>query len=284
MNVDLAKPFFGADSQNDSPVVKRKKIMELTIAFFTTGLVILSYNFWKIRRFRAHSNFIRDLCDVYQYNDINHTEDNLYTDCISHGWALNNIVRKKHSRLGHRFQNLLFYNTLTTTIWFSLIFGLGILVFGIILIRLIEIAGMLLIIFFIGVFTIIGSGDAKTSEDLLSMLQSHKIEELSKKDYIYAAIALDSIKKELILSFVVGSILVVVSPWGELVPVLAAWIIATFTLYVMWNPALFLSEFSVPLALLYLAATWPVLTIIIIYAIRKVRGSEEETDQRAPQV
>jgi len=258
--------------------------MELTIAFFATGLVILSYTFWRIRRFRVHSKFIGNLGDVYQYNDINNSEDNLYTDCISHGWALNNIVRKKHGRLGHRFQDLLFYNTLTTTIWFSLIFGLGILVFGIILIRSIEIAGMLLIIFFIGVFTILGSGEAKTSEDLLSMLQSHKIEELSKQDYAYAAIALDSIKKELILSFIVGSILVVVSPWGELVPVLAAWIITTFTLYMMWNPTLFLSEFSVPLALLYLAAAWPVLTSIIIYAMHEVRGSEEETDQRAPQV
>jgi hypothetical protein len=258
--------------------------MELTIAFFITGAVVLAFTFWRISRFRAHSKFIRNLCEVYQCNSIDLSGDTLYTDCISYRWTLNNIVRKKQGRLGRRFQDLLFYNTLTTTIWFSLLFSIGILVFAIILVRSIEIAGIYLIIILIGAFTIIGSGDAKTSEDLLSMVQSHEIKELSEQDYGYAVIALDSIKKELVLSFIVGSILVVSSPWGELAPVLAAWIIATFTVYMILNPAILLSEFSVVLALLYLAAAWPILTIIIIYAIRKVRGSKEDTDQRAPQI
>ena len=258
--------------------------MELTIAFFATGLVVLSITFWRVRRFRVYSKFTRNLGEAYQCNDINHSVDNLYTDSISYRWALDNIVRKKHGRLGSRFQDLLFYNTFTTTIGFSLIMGIGILVFGVILVRSIEIAGMFLIIVLIGGFAILGSGEAKTSEDLLSMLQSYKIEELSKQDNAYAAIAVDSIKKGITLSLIVGSILVVISPWGELAPVLAAWIIATFTQYMIWNPTLFLSEFSIPLALLYLTAVWPGLTIVIIYAIRKVRKSEEETDQREPYI
>ena len=258
--------------------------MELTITFFATGVVVLAFTIWRIGRFRAHSKFTINLCDAYQCNGINLSGDALYTDCISHSWALNNIVGKKHSRLGSLFQDLLFYSTLTTTIGFSLILGTGILVFGVILVRSIEIAGTLLIILLIGVFAIIGSGEAKTSEDLLSMLQSHKIEELSKADNAYAAIAVDSIKKGITLSLIVGSLLVVISPWGELAPVLAAWIIATFTQYMIWNPTLFLSEFSIPLALLYLTAVWPGLTIVIIYAIRKVRKSEEETDQREPYI
>ena len=258
--------------------------MEVTIAFFATGAVVLAFTFWRVGRFRAHSKFIRNLCDVYQCNDIYLSGDTSYTNCISHRWTLNNIVGKKHGRLGHRFQDLLFYNTFTTTIGFSLIFGIGIMVFGVILIRSIEIAGFLLIIFLIGAFAILGSGEAKASEDLLSMLRSHEIEELSKQDYAYAATALDSIKKDLILSFIVGSILVVFSPWGELAPVLAASIISTFTVYMIWNPTIFLSEFLVPLAVLYLMAAWPILAIIIIFGIRKVRRSAEETDQRVPQV
>ena len=89
---------------------------------------------------------------------------------------------------------------------------------------------------------------------------------------------------KLVLSFIVGSILVVLSPWGELVPVLLAWLIATFTTYMIWNPTMLLTEFSVPLALLYLTTVWPVFAIVIIYAIRKVRGSEEETNERAAQL
>ena len=258
--------------------------MELIIAFFATGAIVLAFTFWRIGRFRTHSKFIRNLCDAYQCIGIDLSGDTLYTNCVSHKWTLNNIVGKKQGRVGRRFQDLLFYNPLTTTIWFSLFFGIGILVFGVVLVGLIEIAGFLLIIFLIGAFAIVRSGDAKASEDLLSMLHSHKIEELSKQDYAYAAMALDSIKKELILSFIVGSILVVFSPWSELAPVLAASIISTITVYLIWNPTIFLLEFSVPLAVLYLIAVWPILAIIIIFAIRKVRRSEEETDQRAPQV
>ncbi|MHA2056783.1 MAG: hypothetical protein ACW979_04045 [Candidatus Thorarchaeota archaeon] len=256
----------------------------MTITFFATGAVVLAFTFWRIGRFRAHSKFIRNLCDAYQCNGIDLSGDTLYTECISHRWTMKNIVGRKEGRLGRRFQDLMFYSTLTTTVGFSLFFGIGILVFGIILVRSIEIAGMFLFIFFIGAFTILGSGDAKTSRDLLSMLQSHKIKELSKQDYAYAAIARDLIKKELVLSFIIGSILVVFSPVGELVPGLAAWLIATFTQYMIWNPVIFLSEFSVPLALIYLTGVWPVFAIVIIYAIRQTRGREEEIEQRVLQV
>ena len=183
MNVDLTKLFFGGSKVRIThPAVKRKKNMEMTIAIFATGLAVLSFSFWRIRGFRAHSKFKRNLYDTYHSSDLNHSVDSLNTDSISHRWTMNNIVGKKHGRLGSRFQDLLFDSTLTATIWFSLIFGIGILVFGVILVRSIEVAGGLLIILFIGAFTILGSGDAKTSEELLSMLQSHKIEELSKQD------------------------------------------------------------------------------------------------------
>ena len=248
------------------------------------GVVVLAFTFWKAGRFRTHSKFIRNLCDAYLCDGIDLSGDTLYTDCISHRWTLDNIVRKKHGRLGSRFQDSLFHSTLTTTIWFSLFFGIGILILGVILVRSIMIAGMILFIFLIGGFTILGSGGAKASEDLLSMLQTQDIEDLSRQDYAYAAVAQDSIKKELVLSFIVGSILVVLSPWGELVPVLLAWLIASFTTYMIWNPTMLLSEFSVPLALLYLTTVWPVFAIVIIYAIRKVRGSEEETNERAAQL
>ncbi len=196
---------------------------------------------------------------------------------------MDNLVRKKHSGLGSRFQDLLFHNTLVTAMWFLLSFGIGILIFGVLLVRSIQVAGMSLIILLIGAFAILGSGEAKSSEQLLSMLQSHDIEELNEQDYAYAALARYSIKKGLILSFTVGLILIISSPWGELAPELLGWIIATFTVYMIWNPTMFLSEFSVPLALLYLTAVWPVLMVAIVYSIRRIRRSEEEIEERAPQ-
>jgi hypothetical protein len=197
---------------------------------------------------------------------------------------MENLVKQKHGRLGRRFQDLLFHNTLSTALWFFSSFGIGILVFGILLVRSIEVAGMSLIVFFIGAFAILGTGEAKSSEQLLSMLQSQDIEELSEQDYAYAAIAHESIKTGLILSFIVGSFLVVFSPWGELAPVILGWIVATITVNLIWNPTMFLSEFSVPLALLYLIAMWPTVLIIIISIIRRVRGSEEHMEQGGQQV
>ncbi|MHA2310812.1 MAG: hypothetical protein ACXADC_09140 [Candidatus Thorarchaeota archaeon] len=197
---------------------------------------------------------------------------------------MDNLVRRKHGRFGSRFQDLLFHDTFSTAICFFLSFGVGIMVLGILLVRSIEIAGTSLIILLIGAFTILGSGEAKSSEQLLSMLQSHEIQELSEQDYAYAKIAYDSIKRGLILSFIIGSFLVVFSPWGEFAPVALGWIIATITVNLIWNPTLFLSEFSVPLALLYLTAMWPIVMIIIISIVRRVRGSEEEVEQGGPQL
>lgn len=258
--------------------------MELTIAFFATGAAVLAFTIWRISRFRTYSDFVSNLCDAYQCTDIDLSGNTLYTDCVSYTWTLNNIIKKKRGRLGKRFQDLMFHDPFITTIWFSLVLGIGILSFGVVLVRSIQIAGMLLIIFTIGAFAVLGSGEVKTSEDLLSVLHSHKIEELSTQDYAYAAIALGSIKKGIYLSFIVGAILVVFSPWGELAPVVAGWIIATFTVYMIWYPTIFLAEFSAPIAILYLIAAWPALTLTIIYGIRKVRRSNEEMDERTLQI
>ncbi|MHA3962919.1 MAG: hypothetical protein AM325_005190 [Candidatus Thorarchaeota archaeon SMTZ1-45] len=258
--------------------------MELSIAFFVTGIAVLAFTIWRIYRFRIYSNFVSNLCDTYQCNDIDLSGNTLYTDCISHTWTLNNIIRKKHSRLGNRFQDLMFHDTFITTIWFSLILGIGVLIFGAVVVYSIQIAGILLVIFIIGAFASLGSGEVKISEDLLSTLYCHKIEDLSTQDYTYASIALGSIKKWISISIIVGSSMVVFSPWGELAPTVVGWIVSIITVYMIWYPTIFLAEFSAPIAVLYLIAAWPALILALIFGIRKVRKSNVEMVEPTLQV
>jgi hypothetical protein len=258
--------------------------MELIIAFLATGLLVIISTIWRIKRFREYSSFIKNLCDTYQCDNIDLSGDIRYTDCISHKWALENLVRRKHGKLGLRFQDLLFHNTLSTAIGFSLLFGLGILIFGVVLIRSIQIAGTMLFVFLIGGFAIIKSEEVHSSESLLSMLQNQEMENLTGQDYAYGKVAMNAIRKGIILSIIVGTILVVISPWGNLVPFWASWFIAELTLYLIWTPTMYISKFSFPLAILYMSAVWPVLAVTIIYAIQKIRGNEQETNERAVRI
>jgi hypothetical protein len=47
---------------------------------------------------------------------------------------------------------------------------------------------------------------------------------------------------------------------------------------------MYISKFSFPLAILYMSAVWPVLAVTIIYAIQKIRGNEQETNERAVRI
>ena len=251
--------------------------MELIIGFYATGIIVLSFTLWRIRKYLTYCKFIEELGDAYVYGSFDDSNTTNYTDCVSHSWIMNNVVLKKHGKLGQRFQDHMFDNTYATMIWFSLTLGIGILILGVVLVRSIQMAGMLLIIFLIGAFAILGSGDAKDSEDLLAMLQTQKIEDLQLHDYSYAIFALGSIKKRDILSAIIGMILVISAPYGEVILTLASWTIATLTVYFILNPTLFLSEFSIPMAILYLTAAWPILVFIIVSVAQKAKGSRGET-------
>lgn len=251
--------------------------MELIIGFYATGIVVLSLTLWRIRKYLAYCKLIEELGDTYVYGNFDNSNTTNYTDCVSHSWIINNVVLKKHGKLGQRFQDHMFHDTYATMIWFSLTLGISILILGVVLVRSIQVAGTFLIIFLIGAFAILGSGDAKDSEDLLAMLQTHKIKDLQLHDYTYAIIALGSIKKRNILSAIIGTILVISAPYGEVILTLASWTIATLTAYLILNPTLFLSEFSMPIAILYLTAAWPLLVFIIIYVAQKAKGSRGET-------
>ncbi len=253
--------------------------MELTLAFLATGISIILYTIWRARRLGMYSKLKNNLSSEYDIASLDNTGDTTYTNCTSHRWVMDNLGRKKHSRLGNIFQERLFENTLTTFIWLSFFLGSGALIFGLLLIRSIEIVGMSVFVIFVGVLVILGPGDAKVSEELLIELISHEIQDLCEKDYVYAQLALDSIRKWIITAIAIGIAVVIISPWAESIPVGLAVGVAILSDIVLWRPALFLSELFFPLSILYLSAVIPFIGYSIIVITRRFRRGDKDSNE-----
>ena len=127
-----------------------------------------------------------------------------------------------------------------------------------------------------GLLVIVGPGDPRTSEDLLLAIETVDFEKLSKNDLPYVTVANSIVFKWVIITIAIGILFVAISPWGEIVPTGLAGIVAAFTTYVIFQPALFLSEISFPIALMYMAAVFPALLYgipkLLITIIRKIKG------------
>ncbi len=226
-----------------------------------------------------YSNLTKTLSSEYDITNLDNTGDTAYTSCTSHRWVMDNLGRKKHSRLGNIFQERLFENTLSTFIWLSFFLGSGALIFGLLLIRSIEIVGMSVFVIFVGVLVILGPGDAKVSEELLLELISHEIQDLCKEDYVYAQLALDSIRKWIITASAIGIAVMIVSPWAESIPLGLALGVAILSDIVLWRPALFLSELFFPLSILYLSAIIPFIGYSIIVITRRFRKGDKDSNE-----
>ncbi|MHA1906382.1 MAG: hypothetical protein ACW98Y_03730 [Candidatus Thorarchaeota archaeon] len=252
--------------------------MELSLTFLATGIAIVVYHLWRARRLGKYSTLTESLASDYDVTDLDRSGDTSYTNCTSHRWVIDNLGRKKHGKLGSKLQERLFDKTLSTFIFIAFILGSGALIIGILLIRSIEVAGMSIFVILVGVLVILGPGDTKVSEELLLELSNHKIQELCREDYVYAQLALDSVRKWITRASVIGIAVIVISPWAEAIPMGIALAVSSFTTYIIWNPALVLSEISWPLAITYLVIVFPVMLYAITRVYRRIRRSYEESE------
>ncbi|MFW9848778.1 MAG: hypothetical protein ACFFF4_06540 [Candidatus Thorarchaeota archaeon] len=257
--------------------------MELSLTFFATGGIIIFYNIWRARRLKMYTTLTKSLASEYDITDLDNTGQTSYTNCTSHKWVIDNLGRKKHGKFGTMFQERLFDNTLSTFMSLAFILGCGAMIFGILLIRSIEVAGMSLFVIFVGVMVVLGPGDAKVSEDLLLELSNYNVQDLCKEDYVYVELAIESVRRWIIIAIGIGASIVIISPWAENIPILVAGIIATITTYLIWNPALFLSEISFPLAIAYLSIILPLMFYTLTLLFRRVRSRDEEQNGQSIQ-
>jgi len=253
--------------------------MEIPISLAFSGILILLVTLWRARNIKTYFEFRRKFEDTFDVQDIDLSGETEYTHCFSHEWVRDNVVRRKHSKFGNTLQDHLTYNTLAATIWIGLFAGIFSLIIGVILVQSLVAIGSATFIIMFGALIALGPGNPKVSNDLLQALQKTAFDELNKEDYSYVALAVTSIRKWLIISGVIGVAFLTLAPVGDLLPWFLAYAIATFTNYLIWIPTNAIAEFSLPLALIYMASVLPILMYVvpklIQMAIRKKRGNKK---------
>ena len=252
--------------------------MELNIAFTAIGILIVINTLWRSRKLEVYSRLMGSIAHEFDITNVDFLGKTKYTDCISHEWIIDNSVRKKHSRLGLIFQEHLFNSTLAAALWVGYAIGIGYaIILTLIFTSSIETMGFSIVVFIFGFFILLGPGSAKISSELLDELKKHKVEDLCAADYVYAAISFSTIRKWLIKSGIIGIVVLLVSPFADLIPSGLAAAVSVFTVYVIWNPGQFLSQIWFPLALIYMAGVLPAIFIIIWMALSRFHADDVES-------
>jgi hypothetical protein len=193
--------------------------------------------------------------------------------------VLEDISRRKHGRLGLRFQDHLRDNTLFTFIWVGIIAGCSSSILGLLLVQSLSAVGTAIAVFFVGALVAMGPGGPRYSEELLDAVERIEIEDLNAQDFIYVKIANDTIRKSSVVNVTIGCTLIVMAPWGHLLPPVLAQGVAWLTVIAIHTPTMAVAEFSFPLAIVYMAAVVPLVGYACFRLVRLVRPARKDASK-----
>jgi hypothetical protein len=258
--------------------------MELQIAFFATGVLIIIVGIFRLRNLSRYTYLRNRLEDTYAIDDIDLSGKTEYTNCFAQEWVYETTTLRKHGRVGSAFQSQLMSNTLSIAIVIGLFMGLVSVIIGMLFIRGIEAIGMAVLVIAVGLAIILGPGEPRVSEDLLKAMLAVEYRRLCENDYPYIVVAVNSIKKWGLITLFVGIAFIMITPFAEAVPLSLAWFLSFVSDIFFWQPALFLMEISAPIAIIYLASIIPILMYLVtkIFATlrkklsRQIFNHEEE--------
>jgi hypothetical protein len=176
------------------------------------------------------------------------------------------------------------YNTLSATMWLSMIAVLVFIIY-LIFIHAIIVVGFAIGIFFVGIILLVGPSTPHISNLLIASLMDTDFENLTEEDYVYIKLANDSILQWIRVLMFFGFGFVLIAPLGDAIPMFLSSIITTFTMIFILNPAFSIMQFSVVLAIFYIASVLPLFIICIrqlILIIRKKTSTKKSP--KFPQV
>ncbi len=252
-------------------------IMELEVSFLLTGILIIVATVWRGRQITGFIALQRRMKDTLDIPDLDFSGNTEYTDCYSHRWMIENVVKKAHSKYGAMFQDHLMYNTFLAVLWIGVVLGIISMIIVVFFISSMRIIGSAVLVFLFGFIIIIGPGNPKTSELFLEDINSLDFSHLNNEDYVYVTLAVRTVKRWLVIAFIIGVSLVAVAPWAIHLPTAAALVVAVFSDVFLWTPALFLADFWFPLSLIYLAGLPILLFYLIPRSILSVLRKRDET-------
>jgi hypothetical protein len=189
---------------------------------------------------------------------------------------MDNITRKSHSRIGAILQDHLANSTLLAGMWIGIIVGISSMLLTFLLVQSLRAIGTVIIIFIIGFMIALGPGGPRYSEELLEAVLKKEITELNAQDFVYVKIANDTIKRAVMINVTLAVMFIVISPLGDMLPGLLAQAVAVFTVYLIWEPALFLLDWGIAAAILYIVVIIGFFSFVCFKFGQKLFSQEEE--------
>ncbi|UCH03352.1 MAG: hypothetical protein JSW05_07065 [Candidatus Thorarchaeota archaeon] len=166
--------------------------------------------------------------DKFGSDHIEISDEQLYTDCISHKWVLENIVYAEGTGVGEVLMNLLWDSTLLATVVLSLLMGPVMVIAVLILYNSFAFLGFSFAVVILAVFVIMPPGNVTMSYRFLKWLHNQEESELKTNDMAFAKVSQNSIVMWARILVIVASISFMIAPWAEVIPVLVAQGIAGF--------------------------------------------------------
>ena len=244
--------------------------METELAFAATGFLLLLISGIKIRKYFSYKDFQDQLKNSIKIEELDFSGDTEYSRCYAHHWLMENVIHRKHGKLGNLFQSILMYNTLSATLWLSMI-GVFVMILYLIIIHAMVLIGFTIGVIFVGILLAVGPSTPHISNLLVKALMEIEIESLKEGDYVYVKLANDSILQWIRVLTFFGFCFIFISPWGDSIPLFLSSIITSFVMIFILNPAFFIMEFSVIFALIYIASILPLFMVCIGYSIQLIR-------------
>ena len=249
--------------------------MELILILFLTGVIIVAATLWRYHQTAGNIRLQERMGDVFDTSTLDLSGETEYTDCVSHTWVNEYAIRTPHGKLGRYLQEFLMDKTLFAMMGIGFALTLSILIVVVFFMASLIAFGPAAIVFLVGALVIMGPGEAKISEMLLAKVSEQEFSQLNQEDYVYVSLAVRSIRRWLRISGLIGISFIVISPIGEDLPAMLAWLFVTISNTLLFDPALVANDVWFPLAFLYVISMSVLLTYIIpkviIAALRRVR-------------
>ncbi len=245
--------------------------MYMIIALILLGFLSVGTAYhWKMRLSGFDDLFLH-LGGRFNPEEVDISGQQKYTRCVSHEWIMKNLIHGDYTKSEGTLGDFVSDKTVSGTIVVGLLLG-SVPVIGVYLMfQSFVIVGAALVAVFAAVFIVRSPGDVGASYHLLSYLSNEDQSVLDKGDLAYALISSNRIKLWIRNLLIITAVSFVISPWGELLPDMAALLITGFFQVFMTYVYLPIAGFSDTLALIVFIFGVPLLPIIMYALVSRAR-------------
>jgi hypothetical protein len=245
------------------------------LASLSAGLAFI----WH-RRVISFQGLLTTFRNRFGHDNIPISDKQVYTQCLSHQWALDHVFYGGETKFEDTIRNLVNDRTL-----------LGILVLGILICPLIAILvfvlyksfaflGASIAIFIVAAFALRAPTGVNVSYELLSWLKMQKASELKENDIAYTRVSLKTMTRWKITLGALAVASVAAAPWGEVLPDVLANATSGFFVLVLTLIYPPLASYSADLAFIVTLYAFPLLVcmmfIVISWATRNIMSAIED--------